>query len=274
MLGKLAPDLENGLITNGINSTNVWNTEIQSATREHKAEADEWTYLSHECRFEHVPFNTSSGGDGIPVFGAVPPFKFLTFSKDNVYYQIPSIDGVVDEKVFSSFATVDIGGALIPVPSRGEDWDSRVTCRMRDIHRMDLKEAHDIAASHQMSPRKIFLHVSFDNHGTDVELFFPCRYMNYSHPELMEWKYMQTISGYVLIPFGSSYIYGYTVVAENEEGIQRIEFVSPRYSTLGQRLAEVDSTMADASARMGKHYVPTFDFNFKINGTAAYYKYI
>lgn len=270
----LAPDLENGLIANGINSNNVWNTEIQSATCERKAEADEWSYLSHECRFEHVPFKTTPGDDGISVFGAVPPFEFLTFSKDGVYYQIPIIGGVVDEKVFSSFATVDIGGALIPVPSRGEDWDTRVTCRMRDIQRMDLKEVHHIAASGQTSPRNIYMHVSLNNHGIEVDLFFPCRYMNYSHPELRQWKYMQTISGYVLMPFGNSYIYGYTVVAENEEGNQKIEFISPRYSTLGQRLAEIGDTMADAAGVLSRHYVRTFDFNFAIDGSATYYKYL
>ncbi|MHA1598620.1 MAG: hypothetical protein ACTSV1_07845 [Alphaproteobacteria bacterium] len=262
MASELAPDMERGFITNGINASNVWNTEIQSVSCERKDGGDEWSHLSHECRFEHVLFNASVDGDGLPIFAGKRPFKFLTFSKDNVYYQIPSIDGAVDALIFSSFQSIDVGGALIPVPSRGEGWDCKVTCEMRRVDRLEFDRVHTMTAAGEVSPRNIFVHVDFDNHGTGVDLYFPCRYMNYSHPQLRQWKYMQTISGDVLMPFGNSYIYGSIVVAENQKGVQKIEFISPRYAPLGE-----------AAGSMSAHYVRTFDFSFTVSGSASYYTY-
>ena len=274
------PDLASGKIVNGIESENSWMTEVQCALRAQNEDWEDAYYLSHECRKEHVPFSSAHEHGSSNIFMADRPHEFLTFSKNGRFYELASTEAAINKAILDGHDPIEVpAGHVFPAKSLSE-WRSSVICPPAPVERQELSQLVNDLNTGAASIRELFLWTSFKiMGGTTYELCTPCRYLNFANTAKQSERYLQPISGQVLIPLGNVMVSGYIAIAMHESGEQIIEFAAPRYSNLFAHLAQIPGYTQEERRvllQLGSvvpAYGKNFDYVVTAEGQGAIYRY-
>lgn len=226
---ETAPDLIDGIIVNGLSGENLWTTEIQSVLEEERDGKTETRYLSHQCRRENVPFSDGYLGDTDQIFQTTECSEFLTFTHNGYFHQLPDADTAVPAADIEGLMPEWNGGQFFPNPVTWPNWTSEVACGTVPIRAFEFDEAFNGLVHRALPLRKLFLRVEWSDGDTRYRLYCPCRYVNYANPKTTDRRYVQPISGYVLVPLEGVLCRGYVACAMNDSGETIIETLMPRF---------------------------------------------
>ena len=226
---ETAPDLINGIIVNGLSGENLWTTEVQSVLEENRDGTTETRYLSHQCRRENVPFSDGYLGNTDSIFQTSECSEFLTFTHNGYFHQLPDIDTVAPAADVGGLTSDWDGGAFFPNPVTWPNWTSEVECGTVPIRPLAFDEALDGLIARTLPLRKLFLRVEWSDRDVRYRLHCPCRYVNFSNPKTTDRRYIQPISGYVLVPFEGVLCRGFVACATNDSGATIVETLIPRF---------------------------------------------
>ena len=226
---ETAPDLKRGFIVNGMTAKNAWSTEIQCVLTEIRDGKAHDLYLSHQCRREDVPFSSGRLGGKERIFQLARSEEFLTFTRDGAFYQLTDLDSVVPASKVDGIPANWDGGSHLSLVVNSPDWHSEVVCERTPIRVLSFDEALTGLVEKRVPMRDLFLRVSWSYKSMDFQLHCPCRYINFSNPLYETNRYLQPISGYVLVPIAGTYSRGYVACARDGDGTILIELLTPRY---------------------------------------------
>jgi len=223
-----APDLKDGFMVNGIGTANRWTTEIRSVVEE-RGTADGAAYLSQECRVENVPFMSADPDSGGPIFDGAKPWEFVVYLAGSKTCQISTADiEVVEQNLIGAGQTID--EMVVPSTLHEAECLSEAVCSRREIREISYAEALTALQHDRLNLRDTFMKVSWSRLGKTYDLYCPCRYINYPDPERGESRYLQPISGYVLVPLKDDvYVLAYVAAATDFAGRTVVEFNFRRY---------------------------------------------
>ena len=255
-------------------------TEIQCALRAENEDWEEASYLSHECRKEHVPFSSAHGTDARNIFMADRPHEFLTFSKNGRFYELASTEAAINKVILDGHDPVEVPSGHVFRPKSLRNWRSNAICPPVPVERQELPQLIDDLNSGTANIRDLFLWTSFKIMGGETyELCTPCRYLNFANTDQQSERYLQPISGQVLIPLGGVMVSGYIAIALHESGKQIIEFAAPRYTNLFAHLAQIPGYTQEERRvllQLGSivpAYGKNFDYVVTAEGQSAIYRY-
>ena len=237
MQAETVPDLVNGFISNGVETGNTWSTEIQCVLVESQDGVEKVFYLAHECRRENVPFSSGYLGDTDRIFQTETCEEFLTYSLDDRFYQFTDLDSVGLASEIPGVPSGWDGSDLIAQVESRPVWTSEIVCKTVPAHFLTFAEILESLVHRKIPIRNLFQMVRWSEGQAEYSLYCPCRYVNFSNPKQENRRYVQPISGYVLVPFAGSFARGYVAGAINDEGHSRIEFVVPRYTSLFSKIS-------------------------------------
>ena len=269
---SIAPDLENGFITNG--RENLWSTEIQCCLKIDRPDgSSSLAALSHECRMERLPFSSTYLGGGEDIFQRDRPWEFLTYTLDGTLYQTGS--PTLLTRIPSDYLP-DSPPPAFALP----DHRSELHCPDREIDLLDFHAAREELLGRNLPLRKLFLRVQWqDGNGIAFTLHTPCRYVNFDNPEEQECAYIQPISGSILYPGPRGLIAGYVACALREDK-QIIEFALRSYRDSVEwriRADRPDTQRAEAmrttAAAMPSYFLGV-DHMTRVEGQACLYRYL
>lgn len=264
-----APDLENGFIVNAISAPNCWTTEIQSVLVAEDT-GERW-YLSHECRQENVILAAVSTDR--TMLQSENPYEFLTFTHNNRFYQIGSMDAPTTLPGMDGRQPPGM-----PTPHGSPNWASSPHCEDRPIRLLAFDEVLDGLRRRSLPPRALFLRLGLLHDGRRYTLYSPSHYVNFANDAVEQPAYVQPISGLVLMPGGDSVTYGYIVAALDGSGTRRVEFVAARYVDVYRWVAEREgikplAVMLGDLSRLAPCYTRVFDESRHVSGELAFYVY-
>ncbi len=281
MSDQMAPDLRHGFIENGGNGGNAWVTEIQSVLTEHGGEGDERLYLSHECRKEAVPFMGAPDGPGEGgIFMPQSPHEYLTFTRGDRFFQIPSSDTVLGMDAMRNITRHAVGDRLFAAPYTQSDWVSRVHCPDTPIRILDFDAVHGALIRGALDIRNTFLRFDWRREdGQDCTVHAPCRYLNFSPADAAGTPYLQPISGYILFPMDSIHVHGYLACAVDSGGRTTCEVAVPRFVDIYELIGRISGNREELAPLLGNlsKLIPGFGRRFDtiipLAGTLTLYRY-
>lgn len=225
MTADSAPDLKSGFIRNESDG-NSWTTEIQSVLKCGSGASAEVYYLSHECRFENVPFSKGYLGGKGEVFQKAKPFEFLTCSRDGKFHQLVVMDFMYKNELFGDFTGVDVFCVDHLSPPSGV---SRVECADRPVAYYDHDAVFELLDGNGVSMRDLFVEVSWTQEdGADYVLHAPSRYINFGAAE-GGGHFIQPIIGQVLYRDHNGAFFPAYVGAASDGADWIVEFATPQY---------------------------------------------
>jgi len=207
----LTPDLKDGFIILNRTFANRWWTGVECAlARTRNGEAEQWSYLSHECRAELVnddPF----GHPGIYEYVAAK-----TWAGNLAMRAGPGLVGVGGP----GEAEVDAGIAA----HEWIDMPIEVTCAAREAKERSFDDVLGMLRSEFSGGHdKLHMAVGYRQGGHDYTLFTPCRYINFPDPGV-ERIYLQPISGLVLYEKDGRFHASYVVIYIEQGQVQALQF--------------------------------------------------
>ncbi|MHA1598881.1 MAG: hypothetical protein ACTSV1_09180 [Alphaproteobacteria bacterium] len=220
-----APDLKSGFIRNESDG-NSWSTEIQSVLKCGSDAVADTYYLSHECRFENVPFSKGYLGGKEEIFQKAKPFEFLTCSLNGKFHQLVVMDFMYKNELFGDFTGVDVFCVNHLSPPSG---DSHVECSERPVTYFDHDAIFDLLEGNSVSTRELFVEVRWTQQdGIDYVLHAPSRYINFGAAK-GGGHFIQPIIGSVLYrDHHGAFFPAYVGAASNgKEWI--VEFMTPQF---------------------------------------------
>ena len=190
------PDLESGFMILNRDTPNRWQTRIESAlVRKESNHGSEYAYLSHECRSENVGEDPFGHGDALFVGISTWSGNFFLGSGSSLFRKNQKFHPRETQNEF-----------LVSCKSRAItylDFDNVLTYLQRDC---------------ESSYEVIYTEIEFCINNQEYLLYTPCRYINFPNPLEPSKRYLQPISGYVLLEDVGKFFLAYVVchIAEGE----------------------------------------------------------
>ena len=203
------PDLENGFMILNHNTANRWQTNIEAVlvkeagakNRDGSDDQDQYSYLSHECRSENV------GED---------PFDHA----DALYVGISTWSGNL---VFGSGSSIWRKSPKFQM--RGTNNQHVVNCEEVNAKFVSFDEVlRNLQSDCSYGFRRLYTELIYTHLGVTYRLYTPCRYLNFPNPELEKKKYLQPISGYVLLEEEEQFYLAYVVAHIADGETKSIQF--------------------------------------------------
>jgi len=217
-----APDLKSGFIRNESDG-NSWTTEIQSVLR---CGPDEVYHLSHECRFENVPFSKGYLGGKGELFQKGKPFEFLTCSRDDKFHQLVVMDFMYKTELFGDFTGKDVFCVDHLSPPTGV---SHVQCADRSVTYLDHDAAFELLNSNATCMRDLFVEVTWtQDDDSQYVLHAPSRYINFG-PSNDGKNFIQPIIGQVMYRDHHGAFFPAYVGAASDGEDWIVEFMTPQF---------------------------------------------
>jgi len=225
MTADSAPDLKSGFIRNESDG-NSWTTEIQSVLKCGGGASAEVYHLSHECRFENVPFSKGYLGGKGEVFQKDKPFEFLTCSRDGKFHQLVVMDFMYKNELFGDFTGADVFCVNHLSPPSGV---SHVECPDRPVTYYGHEAVFELLDGNTMSARDLFVEVSWTQEdGIDYLLYAPSRYINFGTAE-GGGHFIQPIIGQILYRDRHGAFFPAYVGAASDGEDWIVEFMTPQF---------------------------------------------
>ena len=210
MTADFAPDLLNGYMISGYDSSNRWQTSIESVLRRTRPGAPiEQAFLAHECRGESISDVIFDGR--LYEFFVVSAWSGTTILRHGVS-QYP-LNPLRCKDPYRDFAV------------ERTSLNSRVFCDEAPIRFLSTEEA--VSFLRDETPGKgnrIFLEVVWNVGNIEYQLYAPCRYTNFPHPD-SERMYVQPISGPVLYEDNDLFYTAYVAFNLDQSEVRAAEFI-------------------------------------------------
>ena len=205
----VAPDLENGFIINGYDIPNRWRTNVECVLERRGEGRDrQFSYLSNECRAESV--------SGTIFDGRLYESCVLT-----------TWDGIFNLRHGSythGFNPAKNATRRMPEsPYEDSGLTTFVRCAERPVHLLSFEEAFAFFCDGPSN--NIYMRVDYELGGFEYSLYAPCRYTNYPNVDLISERYLQPISGYVIVELDDRFYMAYVAAHVKEDVTEATEFI-------------------------------------------------
>ena len=202
------PDIKNGFIVNGYESANRWQTSIESCLIKVEDGEESTAYLSTQCRAEYV----SPQGIFSPSY-----YEYAlahTWHGPIVMRSGPAIYRLFQGKASESrrYAAVNMEREICApkVLAQTIEFDDLLDKLQSDNNHRD---------------NFIYMQVEWIIGDVSYKLICPCRYTNFPHPKQNDERYIQPISGNVLVENENRFYLAYVSTHVRANGAERTELI-------------------------------------------------
>ena len=201
----MVPDIKNGFIVNGYESANRWQTFIESCLIKVEDGEESTSYLSTKCRAEYVSSQE--------IFAA-PYYEYSLAHTWNGPIVMRSGAAVYRRKPsgFLRYGASDVA-CEIRAP----------TVSVKPIEFDDLLGKLRSDKDHR--DNFIYMQVEWAIGGILYKLICPCGYLNFPHPNQVDERYLQPISGDVLVENENRFYLAYVSSHVTASGAERTELI-------------------------------------------------
>ena len=183
------PDLESGFMILNHDTPNRWQTRIESVlVRKGSDHGSEYSYLSHECRSENVGEDPFGHADALFVGISTWAGNFFLGSGSSLLRKNKKFNPRETQNKF-----------LVSCASRSIkylDFDDVLTYLQRDC---------------DFNYEPIYTEIEFCINDHCYIVYTPCRYLNFPSSLESSERYLQPISGYILVESQERFFLGYVV---------------------------------------------------------------
>jgi hypothetical protein len=210
------PDILDGYALVGTDRKNSWRTEIRSMLTREMSTGQDISYLTHECRAEHI---------GASIFtGKLYEFAIVCTTNQNYALRYGAAN--------YGFRQRSQQPVIEPV-----DLEVEINAPLRKITRLSLEEAIDFARNGNTS--RLFMKIEYELGGENYICLTPCRYINFPNISLTDKIYIQPISGYTLFNNGKKLMTSYIAT-----------YVSPEFTNI-EVISRDQISLLDIKASLG-----------------------
>ena len=205
---KILPDIKNGFVINNISGANRFQTFIESCLIKDENGIEKIAYLSSSCRAESVFPNQ--------IFSSKLADIAIVYGWDQVIMMRSGAG------LYHPFRRKRAEGK-----HRTVGYEGNVYAPKTEVKFISFKELYKLLCS---APKQrdnfIYMLISWkSDQKTQYSIICPCRYINFPNPNIDEdtEKYIQPISGKVLVEYGQKYYKAYVASHLTETGTVRTE---------------------------------------------------